>query len=93
MLFSELRRTIPGITQQMLTAQLRELEADGTISRTAYPVVPPKVEYALTPFGAKLKAVTDALETWGREIPVSDAHRVPGRKRPETVAAQAGNQR
>lgn len=78
--FSVLRRAIPDVTQQMLTAQLRELESDGIIARTVYPVVPPKVEYALTPFGAKLKAVTDALETWGRELPgvagrgVSDEH-------------------
>lgn len=67
--FSELRRAIPDVTQQMLTAQLRELETDGIISRTVYPVVPPKVEYALTPLGAKLKAVTDALGTWGRDLP------------------------
>nr|WP_234781843.1 helix-turn-helix domain-containing protein [Sinorhizobium saheli] len=70
--FSELRRAIPDVTQQMLTAQLRELEVDGIITRTVYPVVPPKVEYALTPLGAKLKAVTGALETWGRGLPVDD---------------------
>jgi len=67
--FSELRRAIPDVTQQMLTAQLRELEADGLITRTVYPVVPPKVEYALTPLGAKLRALTDALEVWGRDLP------------------------
>ena len=67
--FSELRRAIPDVTQQMLTAQLRELEADGIIARMVYPVVPPKVEYSLTALGAKLKAVTDALEVWGRELP------------------------
>lgn len=67
--FSELRRAIPDVTQQMLTAQLRELEADGIVTRTVYPVVPPKVEYCLTPLGAKLKSVTDALEFWGRDLP------------------------
>ncbi len=77
--FSELRRAIPDVTQQMLTAQLRELEADGIITRTVYPVVPPKVEYALTPFGTKLKAVTDALGTWGSELPAADTHVIPGK--------------
>lgn len=77
--FSELRRAIPEVTQQMLTAQLRELEADGIITRTVYPVVPPKVEYSLTALGAKLKPVTDALENWGRDLPAMhdsavDAH-------------------
>jgi DNA-binding HxlR family transcriptional regulator len=67
--FSELRRAIPQVTQQMLTMQLRELESDGIISRTVYPVIPPKVEYALTPLGAELKAVTDALGDWGQGLP------------------------
>ncbi|KQW79418.1 HxlR family transcriptional regulator [Devosia sp. Root413D1] len=67
--FSELRRAIPDVTQQMLTAQLRELEAGGIVTRTVYPVVPPKVEYSLTPLGAKLRSVTDALEIWGRDLP------------------------
>ena len=74
--FSELRRAIPDVTQQMLTAQLRELEADGIITRTVYPVVPPKVEYSLTALGARLRAVTDALATWGNGLPISqvDSH-------------------
>jgi DNA-binding HxlR family transcriptional regulator len=67
--FGELRRLIPDVTQQMLTAQLRELEADGLVSRTVYPVVPPKVEYSLTPLGAELRAVTDALMAWGERLP------------------------
>jgi DNA-binding HxlR family transcriptional regulator len=75
MRFSALRRAIPDVTQQMLTAQLRELETDGIITRTVYPVVPPKVEYALTPLGAKLKSVTDALEIWGKDLPS-----MPGRE-------------
>jgi DNA-binding HxlR family transcriptional regulator len=76
--FSELRRAIPQVTQQMLTMQLRELENDGIISRTIYPVIPPKVEYALTPLGAKLKSVTDALGDWGQGLPVVE--------RPDTAA-------
>jgi DNA-binding HxlR family transcriptional regulator len=67
--FSELRRAIPEVTQQMLTAQLRELETDGIVTRTVYPVVPPKVEYSLTPLGADLKSVTEALENWGKGLP------------------------
>jgi DNA-binding HxlR family transcriptional regulator len=64
--FTELRRTIPGITPRMLTLQLRELEADGLVERTVYPVVPPRVEYALTPFGRTLSPVIRAMAEWGR---------------------------
>jgi len=53
--FNELRRLIPGITQKMLTAQLRELERDGIVLRKVYPQVPPKVEYSLTKYGQSLK--------------------------------------
>jgi DNA-binding HxlR family transcriptional regulator len=53
--FNELRRLIPGSTQKMLTAQLRELERNGIVSRKVYPQVPPKVEYALTKYGQSLK--------------------------------------
>ena len=67
--FGELQRSIPGVTQQMLTSQLRELERDGVVSRKVYLEVPPKVEYSLTPLGAKLKSVTDALAEWGQGLP------------------------
>jgi len=63
--FSELRRKIPGITQRMLTLQLRELESDGLVERTVYAVVPPRVEYALSPFGRSLDPVLRALRDWG----------------------------
>src|SRR5581483_2533983 len=63
--FSELRRDIGGITQKMLTEQLRELERDGVIHRKVYPQVPPKVEYSLTPLGESLKPVVDAMAAWG----------------------------
>ena len=64
--FNALRRKIPGATQRTLTNQLRELEMDGLIERTVYAVVPPKVEYALTPYGETLKPVLEAITAWGR---------------------------
>jgi DNA-binding HxlR family transcriptional regulator len=63
--FNELRRQIPCLTQRMLTSQLRELEIDGLVQRIAYPQVPPKVEYSLSPLGHSLKPVFIALGTWG----------------------------
>jgi DNA-binding HxlR family transcriptional regulator len=65
--FNELRRLLPGLTQRMLTTQLRELEADGVVSRTVYPQVPPKVEYSITPFGASLAPVLRELSLWSEE--------------------------
>lgn len=64
--FSELKRNLPGITQKMLTQQLRELEADGIIHREIYPQVPPKVEYSLTSKGETLTPVLDQMAAWGR---------------------------
>ena len=63
--FGELRTLMPHITQKMLTAQLRELEEDGIIKRKVYPVVPPKVEYSLTPAGETLKPALSMLCKWG----------------------------
>jgi DNA-binding HxlR family transcriptional regulator len=63
--FGELRRRISGITQKMLTQQLRELEAAGIISRTVYAEVPPRVEYAITPYGRTLRPVLEAMCRWG----------------------------
>ena len=62
--FGELRRSIPGITQHMLTAALRELERDGLVSRTAYPEVPPRVEYKMASKGRRLTPVFDAILKW-----------------------------
>jgi DNA-binding HxlR family transcriptional regulator len=64
--FAELRRQIPGITEKMLTQQLRELEADGIVDRRVYPTVPPKVEYSLTAYGRSLKRALRAICDWGR---------------------------
>lgn len=64
--FGELRRLVPGITQKMLTQQLRELEDDGIVRRRVYPQVPPKVEYSLTALGRDLEPVFGQLCRWGQ---------------------------
>ncbi|MGZ2482714.1 DNA-binding HxlR family transcriptional regulator [Rhizobium pisi] len=63
--FNELRRKLPAVTQRMLTKQLRELEEAGLLSRTVFPVVPPRVDYAMTPLGMTLKPVIRAFAAWG----------------------------
>jgi DNA-binding HxlR family transcriptional regulator len=65
--FNELRRRIPSVTQRMLTRQLRELEEDGLIGREVHAVVPPRVDYSLTPLGVSLQPVIAALRSWGAE--------------------------
>lgn len=65
--FSDLERLIPGISQKMLAQQLRQLEADGIVSRTVYPQVPPKVEYRLTAWGQALCPALDALLKWAEQ--------------------------
>jgi DNA-binding HxlR family transcriptional regulator len=62
--FSELRRQVGGITPRMLTVTVRSLERDGLISRTVYPVIPPRVEYALTPLGESLLQAATTLLLW-----------------------------
>ena len=62
--YSELRNAIPGISQRMLAVTLRKLVQDGLATRTAYPEVPPRVEYALTPLGASLLDVVCSLVGW-----------------------------
>ncbi len=68
--FAELQRAInsltsSGITPKMLTQELRQMEDDGLVFRQVYAQVPPKVEYSLTPLGASLRPVVEAMETWG----------------------------
>lgn len=62
--FTELKRSIDGVSQRMLTVTLRGLERDGIVSRTVYPVIPPRVEYALTPMGRTLLDAVGALISW-----------------------------
>lgn len=65
--FGELKSLMPGITQRMLVNQLRELEDHHIIHREVYPVVPPKVEYSLTPHGHSLMPILDAMYDWGKD--------------------------
>ena len=63
--FNELKKDLEGISQKVLTDSLRFMEEDGIITRTVYPEVPPKVEYALSPLGETMRPIFDAMETWG----------------------------
>jgi DNA-binding HxlR family transcriptional regulator len=63
--FGQLHRALHGITQKMLTQQLREMEEDGIIHREVYLQVPPKVEYSLTPLGESLKPIIVSMHEWG----------------------------
>jgi len=64
--FGALRRLIPGVSERMLTQQLRELEAHGVVRRVVYAEVPPRVEYSLTPYGQTLRPITDLMCAWGK---------------------------
>jgi DNA-binding HxlR family transcriptional regulator len=82
--FSALRRTMPTITQKMLTQQLRELEADGLITRTVHAEVPPRVEYGLTEHGRDIIPILEALCRFGKQFEarfgVEDADAAPPRE-------------
>jgi DNA-binding HxlR family transcriptional regulator len=66
--FGVLRKLLPPVTTKMLSQQLRELEADGLLSRTIYPEMPPRVEYALRPEAESLLSVLEGLRTWGNQL-------------------------
>ena len=63
--FNELQKNLDGISQKVLTDSLRSMEADGIITRTVYPEVPPRVEYALSDLGQSLQPILDAMKAWG----------------------------
>ncbi len=62
--YNELERIVPGVSQKMLTQQLKELEKDGLISRTVYPEVPPRVEYSLTELGQSAFPILEMMHSW-----------------------------
>lgn len=63
--FGELKKSIGGVSQKVLTTQLRQMEESGLLTRKVYPEVPPRVEYTLTQLGCSLKPVLDAMQAWG----------------------------
>ena len=65
--FNEFKRRIPGITQKMLTQQLRDLENNKLVSRKVYPQVPPMVEYSLTELGERLMPILEEMDRWGKD--------------------------
>jgi DNA-binding HxlR family transcriptional regulator len=88
--FGELRKAIPGITQHMLTAQLRELEMDGQVERTIHAEVPPRVEYTITPKARGLGPTKEALTAWwaeyGASVPARSTSRGRKQRRPVHAA-------
>lgn len=65
--FNELRASLDGISQKVLTNSLREMEADGIVIRTVFPEVPPRVEYSLSELGETMRPVLDAMQRWGED--------------------------
>ena len=65
--FNELKKDLDGISQKVLTDSLRSMEADGLLTRTVYPEVPPRVEYTLTELGCSLRPILEAMRVWGEE--------------------------
>lgn len=70
--FGELKRAVKGITQSMLTSQLRQLEEDGIINRKIYAEIPPRVEYTLTEFGLTLSPILVAMGEWGKQYKLNN---------------------
>jgi DNA-binding HxlR family transcriptional regulator len=90
--FSELKRAIGGVSQRMLTLSLRGLERDGLVKRTVFPVVPPRVEYELTPLGRSLQAPVSALGEWAQShLAEIDAARETFDRKEALKAATAAN--
>ena len=71
--FGELKKSIGSVSQKVLTAQLRDMEAKGLLTRTVYPEVPPRVEYTLTDTGRSLKPILDSMVAWGTDYQAKNA--------------------
>ena len=72
--FGELKKSIGHVTQKVLTANLRDMEGKGLLTRKVYAEVPPRVEYTLTDLGISLKPILDAMQKWGEEYKVKSDH-------------------
>ena len=71
--FGELKKSLGKVSQKVLTAQLRDMESNGLVSRKVYPEVPPRVEHSLTELGQSLKPILDAMQDWGEEYKAKNA--------------------
>ncbi|MGW6857372.1 winged helix-turn-helix transcriptional regulator [Streptomyces xanthophaeus] len=88
--FGELRRLVPGVSEKVLAAQLRELETDGIVHREVFEEVPPRVEYSLTPLGQELNTALEALGEWGaRHLLPDAAQAAAGRGTTQSASARA----
>lgn len=76
--FNELRKSLEGISQKVLTGSLRSMEEDGLVTRTVYPEVPPRVEYSLSPLGESMRPIIQAMEQWGAQYKASKAREQQG---------------
>lgn len=86
--FGELKKSLTGVSQKVLTSQLREMEENGLVERKAYPEVPPRVEYSLTPLGRSLQPIMDAMRVWGRTVQTTEC--VTARRAAAVPAAVPG---
>lgn len=66
--FGELKKSVTGISQKVLTSNLRDMEENGLVTREVFPEVPPRVEYSLTELGTSMTPILDAMEKWGMEF-------------------------
>jgi DNA-binding HxlR family transcriptional regulator len=78
--FGELSRGVPGISQKMLTQQLRQMEQDNLVRRKVYAEVPPRVEYSLTEIGRSLSPILDAMHKWGTKYRMRNGRKGTGKK-------------
>jgi DNA-binding HxlR family transcriptional regulator len=88
--FGELSRGVPGISQKMLTQQLRQMEADKLVQREVYAEVPPHVEYSLTEVGRSLSPILDAMHKWGTEYRMLKGKKGTGKMREDNVWTAKG---
>lgn len=79
--FGELKKSVGSITQKVLTAQLRAMEANGLLTRTAYAEVPPRVEYALTDTGRSLRPILEVMGAWGQSYKAQFGQAAPSLNR------------